>query len=469
MRKRFFPVIFAATCALAAACGGGNDASAPRSDTDRPTDAAPTPNRKTALLEGIYATSESPAYPAHLLFEEKIWRTAPGTGPDEGLMLYFDQPQRIGQIKAFAVDSTQRNIPLHIYVNGAPAGVATFEEMFKREDDNVPVKSLFLRIGSGYGVTTTKTIRSTSDMEIEGEVFAGSASVALERLELRNPQGELITPVAPARVPARVSASSTLQPATAFSPARLFDARKEFAWAEGNPANSGEGETLTIAFEKPARISAIRIWNGYQRSQEHFKANARAEKVSINGKTYTLRDESGGQRIALNPAFEGQELQIVVESVYPGSKYPDLVISEILFYDDNTPFAPQVKAPAPKAEGALAGLLNRRIGNTINEFADLLTRQSLILRSDGTFVMYRSVYTNDGGETETAEHTVAEGNWEQQSPSKVRIFGKIYNSKDVVEWYKGSSRKEFTRIFSETLDITPTKISGPGYIGVFYR
>lgn len=333
----------------------------------------------------------------------------------------------------------------------------------------MPVKSLFLRIGSELGATTSKPIRSASDMEIEGEIFPRNASFALSRLELRDPQGDLIQPIAPARVPASISASSTLQPVSAFSPARLFDGRKEFAWAEGNSANSGEGESISIAFKKPTRVSALRIWNGYQRSNEHFSANARAQRVNINGKTYTLSDESGGQRIALEPAFEGQTLNIAIESVYPGGKYADLVISEILFYDDETPFVPVAKAPTPKAEGALVDLLNRRIGNTVNEFADLLTRQSLILRSDGTFVMYRSVYGGDGGDTETAEHTVAEGNWEQQAANKVKVFGKIYNSKDVMEWYKGSSRKEFTRIFSETLEITPSKISGPGYIGVFYR
>ncbi|MFN4081474.1 MAG: NADase-type glycan-binding domain-containing protein [Saprospiraceae bacterium] len=469
MYKLFCQIALPVCCLLVGACGGADKPAPAKDNKAQNAVGTPSSKRKMALLEGIYATSESPAYPAHLLFEDKIWRTAPGTGPDEGLMLYFEEAQRIGEIKAYILDSTQREAPLHVYINGAPAGVAAFEEAFKVQEPNVPVKSLFLRIGSELGATTSRPIRSTSDMDIEGEVFPRNASFAFSRLELRDPQGDLIQPVAPARVPASISASSTLQPASAFSPARLFDGRKEFAWAEGNSANSGEGETIEVAFEKPTRISALRIWNGYQRSNEHFNANARVQKININGNTYTLNDASGSQRIALEPAFEGQKFSMAIESVYPGGKYADLVISEMLFYDDDTPFVPAANAPTPKAEGALVDLLNRRIGNTVNEFADLLTRQSLILRSDGTFVMYRSVYGGDGSDTETAEHTVAEGNWEQQASNKVRVFGKVYNSKDVIEWYKGSSRKEFTRIFSETLEITPSKISGPGYIGVFYR
>ena len=90
----------------------------------------------------------------------------------------------------------------------------------------------------------------------------------------------------------------------AYDPSLLFDSRKEFVWVEGAKGN-GEGVKLQFNFDEVVNIAGLQIQNGYQRSNSHFKSNARLKTFGF-GKAgeplepYSLKDEPGIQMIKLN-------------------------------------------------------------------------------------------------------------------------------------------------------------------------
>ena len=94
-----------------------------------------------------------------------------------------------------------------------------------------------------------------------------------------------------------------------------------------------------IRLASPLALSGIMLWNGYQRSQTHYAANARPSKlkIGINGADEFVlgpQDKSGAQRLAFPRTYsEVTELKLTIEGVYPGRSYKDVVISELKLLD----------------------------------------------------------------------------------------------------------------------------------------
>ena len=65
----------------------------------------------------------------------------------------------------------------------------------------------------------------------------------------------------------------------------------------------GIGESVTATFDRPVTVNAVEIWNGYQRSDDHFKKNARAKRISFGAgdktQEFTLTDAMGPQKLTL--------------------------------------------------------------------------------------------------------------------------------------------------------------------------
>lgn len=150
-----------------------------------------------------------------------------------------------------------------------------------------------------------------------------------------------LTTVAP--VPAKVdpatitaSASSTLpdEPPYTYGVKNTLDGNPETAWNDGAPG-SGAGEKLTYKFARPVRLTSIRLINGYASNPTLFQQNARLRNV-------VLVTEAGRFPFTIGDVFDRQQfdidfgrtssLVIEVVSVYPGTKYEDLALSEIEFY-----------------------------------------------------------------------------------------------------------------------------------------
>lgn len=462
---------------ILAACGNAPKQKA--ADNSAATESVTDANLPPATyLEGCYATSSAIGKGLENLFDSNpatTWQTQPGTGPDEGIMLYFQNALAIKSIEivapesVFAKTAANEEKPILIYTNGLTASVGLPNEKISVAQNGL-VKSLFIRFPK-TGKEESETLRQ----DVYRLIYPADASIAVSELKVVNDKGETLRLVPPRIVKGSVRASSTLLPEMAYSAANLFDSRKEFVWAEGS-ASSGEGETLTFEFEAPVNITAIQIWDGYQRSDEHFSANARLRDFDFgakggNARTYTLRDTKAGQKIELQVPTKGSAFELKVKSVYPGKSYKDLVLSDLVFYDGDQPFILHSTLPenyqktlqSKAVNSPLAALLDKRIANEVQEDASSVS-QSLILRSDGSFVLY-SLARSDG---EADISTFADGNWEILSNNQVKVFGKWTDLINLPAYYKGSEQQNPTRIFKDVLTVDAKQVTGTKMVGTFY-
>jgi hypothetical protein len=468
-------------------CGG--DAPA----TNQPTSTAPTgtptnaptstDNRPAVYLDGVYATSTAVNSSVSNLFDAdptNTWSTQSGAGPDEGIMLLFSDRDHLKASQIELITNAGAANVL-VYVNGhadskGKAGEKIVLTSLKADE---ALRSIYLRFASDGQEAISE--RKDANKTIKLASFPATATISLKQINVYNAQGEALRIVAPKIEKGAFFCNSTLSPESAYSGANLFDARKEFVWCEGNKATLGEGESMAFAFEAPVNITAIQIWNGYQRSESHYASNARLKDFEFGvkdglAKTYTLADRKAGQKIDLAAAAKGRAFTLKIKDAYAGTKFKDLAISDILFFDGAQPFVLTTELPEKYATELrkkatvtpLASMLNRRIQNTVTS-PGVKTEQSIILRSDGTFVMY-SAENYDGAAT---AETIADGNWEMlegnDKTAKVKVFGKWYDVSQVTDYYKGTGTKEITKIFNDVLTISADQISGGKKIGIFYK
>lgn len=145
---------------------------------------------------------------------------------------------------------------------------------------------------------------------------------------------------------ARVSASSTLKPEgkATYEAEHLMDGKLKTAWSEGSE-DVGVGTTITFKVGPPDTSRAsfeggFQVFNGYGASAAVWKKNARVKKlkVSLNGKAFAtvdLEDSLALQTVLQSeslprPLKEGDALQFELVEVYPGTKYKDTVLSELV-------------------------------------------------------------------------------------------------------------------------------------------
>jgi hypothetical protein len=104
------------------------------------------------------------------------------------------------------------------------------------------------------------------------------------------------------------------------------------------------GDVIEFRFDEPQKITALKFWNGYQRSKIHFDANSRFKTLRIEddrgfSQTVNFEDKMGAQEIRLSKTLAGcSYLKMTVLESYAGSRYKDLVLSELRFFDGDNYF-----------------------------------------------------------------------------------------------------------------------------------
>ena len=63
-------------------------------------------------------------------------------------------------------------------------------------------------------------------------------------------------------------------------PDLIMDGDTTTAWVEGVDGN-GEGESITFTFGDLYAVSDIKIWNGYQKSEDLYYKNARPAELEL--------------------------------------------------------------------------------------------------------------------------------------------------------------------------------------------
>jgi len=129
--------------------------------------------------------------------------------------------------------------------------------------------------------------------------------------------------------------SSVLPPQHGFTygPEKLLDGRLETAWSPEGSVD-GIGEWLLVKFPAPRAVRAINLLNGYHKNQSIFSRNSRVRGFVIRtssgwSKIGELNDEAGPQRISIDDPSQIVWLQLAIRSVYSGSQYRDVAITEL--------------------------------------------------------------------------------------------------------------------------------------------
>lgn len=401
-------------------------------------------------LEALTPTSGSGA--------EQILDGNPATGwkpegdpSNEGVLLRLEQPASFGSVGIRGCAGAPP-AQVELSIDGAPVGdpqsvTADKETVFSFDDFSH--LSVFVKL-----------VAPAPAQACVGEVrlMKGSTALALKP---------------PRAVPGRIQASSVLEPADAYHPGFLFDGRTDFGWVEG-AKGTGAGESITLTLEAPLEVKGLELWNGYQRSMDHFKKNARAAQLSLSvdgGAPIVLKveDKYGAQNLMLPAPVKGKTFKLTVDKAIAGSKYPDMVLSELRFIDSKgtlTLRTPDVEDRRKAFQSTLAGTSFAKVvdqswhNRCAHELASVA--RTLKLRSNHTFVFYE-VSTEGGAEegSKPDHDEVLDGAWVVKKTAKpwtsVELYGRRHQVNTKTTWVPygdpEQQSKESTRIGGGTLEI----------------
>jgi hypothetical protein len=446
-------------------------------------------------LESIYATNTMlPTGTYNVLHiidndESTVWQTPAGSGSQEGIMLRFSKPVFIGGLSLKAENITSHTV----YCDGT---IYSDKKDGTESTINTKLTSLFIKINDVTANTTVKnySINSSDDDESTYDntnstqkYYNKDYSIRVSELQLYDKSGKRLNIAQPKAVTCSLFASSVLSPEHSYSPYLLVDGTTSFGWAEG-AKGKGENEWVRFVFAKDISITKLKIWGGYQRSNSHFYNNARPEMITLSVKgintvfTFTLKDSSTSTELILPDPLTGKSFELKILSSYPGKKYEDLAISEILFFEGNTPVYPVcsfedniVKYSRSIKSRCFQNTLDRLINIEQNRtYSDpesgfnSINSISLIIRSNKSFVFYEDNIDDNGVYDSSGTSTIAEGGWElisaTDSVATIRIFGKHYVTGSKRVLYKGVTGFNRTNIFQDIVTITDTQIKGDRFI-----
>jgi hypothetical protein len=120
-----------------------------------------------------------------------------------------------------------------------------------------------------------------------------------------------------------------------YKPSNLIDGDVNTAWVEG-VKGAGKGEYIMLQNEGEALISSISLINGYAKSYDLYIKNNRVKEIELefsNGKVVNAQLEDGVidfQTIDLDESIRTSYVKLLIVDTYPGSKFDDTCISEIL-------------------------------------------------------------------------------------------------------------------------------------------
>jgi hypothetical protein len=134
---------------------------------------------------------------------------------------------------------------------------------------------------------------------------------------------------------ATLCVSSVLAPerGNTYGPRNLTDGNNNTAWVEGS-SGQGVGDFVVLEFDSPRMISGLTIRNGYDKSADIFAKNSRVKDIELrfsSGESIdaTLKDVPGPQHLALDQPINAKWIELIIRSVYPGSKYSDTAINAL--------------------------------------------------------------------------------------------------------------------------------------------
>ena len=120
-----------------------------------------------------------------------------------------------------------------------------------------------------------------------------------------------------------------------FGPTNLVDHDSDTTWQEGEK-DAGIGQQLTFTFVDSAIVSAIRLENGKRTSKKEFYENNRIASFQISDENMLLIEIPDSEEVQYiifeNPNMKNQ-ITLILDSVFVGTKWNDTCVTEIAFYE----------------------------------------------------------------------------------------------------------------------------------------
>ncbi|AXR68735.1 discoidin domain-containing protein [Leptospira mayottensis] len=206
--------------------------------------------------------------------------------------------------------------------------------------------SVYINFDEFSAVADLSTKKAT--MNLKKPIFARSVTINFRKnkdlcigeIRFYDEKDKQLSLKLPKIVEGSVIASETLDPVQSYDAMNLFDSRYEYAWASDKKE---KGLTLDFKFKETQKFNKIKIWNGYQRSDQHCYSNGRLKSATLTGEDgysqkIQLQDVLGPQEILLEKPYKGTSLRLTVDDIYAGKMYKGFVLSEIRFGKDNNWF-----------------------------------------------------------------------------------------------------------------------------------
>uniref|UniRef100_UPI003F67AB76 NADase-type glycan-binding domain-containing protein n=1 Tax=Paenibacillus sp. IHBB 3054 TaxID=3425689 RepID=UPI003F67AB76 len=134
----------------------------------------------------------------------------------------------------------------------------------------------------------------------------------------------------------------------------MFDGKLNTAWVEG-AKGTGIGETLTLELKPGTYVDGVRIINGYMKSKESYENNARIKTIRLsylvrtNNKSEWITEDVDladlpfdSKKVADQNSIyllsqqigqidqEVSKIKLTILSTYPGKKFVDTCVSELI-------------------------------------------------------------------------------------------------------------------------------------------
>jgi hypothetical protein len=143
------------------------------------------------------------------------------------------------------------------------------------------------------------------------------------------------TKVDPAGIQAQASSELPPEGDLTYGIGNTLDGDPQTAWnSNGAEVGSGVGQVLSYRFANRVHLRRIEVVNGYAKSDRVYQQNGRINAVAITTDTGTfevsLTDSMQPQTVEQDFGVT-KAVSLRVLSVYPGSKYRDLGLTDIAF------------------------------------------------------------------------------------------------------------------------------------------
>lgn len=425
------------------------------------------------FLRALQASSNTPGKEVEYILDntkDSYWQPAEGMGPDEGISIHFLNYQQVfvSSIEIKEVAPTQIKT-VRIYVNDRPFITSPLNVAIPI---NALVTSLFIRI---LDVNKQGIIQSRiRDKNLRIETYNSEQPLRIKQVNLYNQDGQLYKLVPPQKVVAKVNPSSNLNPVLCFHAGYLFDGNPSLAWI-GNKKDFADLDRIELQFNQVLDLTHIQIWNGHQLSPEHYQGSARVKTFQFgiedsSEDIYQLKDQEGGQKVAL----QGQNLSTTffldIVDAYPGLIGQETAISEILLFEQEQPLAVLTNFESVfqneiqnEVTGSILKMITNRWYFNEVEQGDTLIQKSIVLRENGQCDFYSRVYSSFGEEIVDA-HAIAHWLVLEKGISMAKI-----NLKGTMVYHQSGEEEENTYIkLEETISVLPGLLKGEKDIGEFY-